>query len=99
MQTSALFGAKKTFYLDFSKFCPYEQGGLSQFGHFADKGDQFFAVLCGRPLWTAPDHVHNSLNEKVRSALCFDSLPIYSASFLTELCHITCDLSSLWVAA
>jgi len=29
---------------------------LSQFGHFADKGEwgQFFAILCGRLLWSAP---------------------------------------------
>jgi len=46
--------------LDFSKFmvCPHgqEKEGLSQRGHFADKGEggQFFAILCGRLLWTAP---------------------------------------------
>jgi len=47
MWTSALFGAKTS---DFSKFmvCPHEQG------HFADRGGgQSFAILCGRPLWTA----------------------------------------------
>jgi len=46
---------KKT---DFSKFmvCPHGQGGLSQCGRFADKEGwgQFFAILCGRLLWTAP---------------------------------------------
>jgi len=28
---------------------------LGQYGHFSDKGgwDQFFAILCGRLLWTA----------------------------------------------
>jgi len=31
--------------------CPHGEGGLSQFGHFADKGDQFFAILYGRFLW------------------------------------------------
>jgi len=34
---------------DFSK--------LSKCGHLADKGGgQFFAILCGRLLWTAPNH-------------------------------------------
>jgi len=57
MQTSVLFCAKTS---DFSEFmvCPHGQGerGLKQCGHFADKGgrDQFFAILCGRLLWTAP---------------------------------------------
>jgi len=39
--------------------CPHRQGGgLSQCGHFADKrGSQFFAILCGRLLWTAPDQL------------------------------------------
>jgi len=33
-------------------------GGLSQCEHFSDKegGSHFFAILCGRPLWTAPYH-------------------------------------------
>jgi len=38
--------------------CPHGQkgSGLSQCGHFSDKGGggQFFAILCGRLLWTAP---------------------------------------------
>jgi len=56
MRTSTLFGAKTP---DISKFmvCPHRQRrrGLSQCGHFVDKGGggQFFAFLCGRPLWTA----------------------------------------------
>jgi len=40
MRTSALYGAKIS---DFSKFmmCPHGQGrGLSQCGHFADKGEE-----------------------------------------------------------
>jgi len=41
---------------DFSKFmiCPQGKGGLSQCRHFVDKGEggQFFAILCGRLLWT-----------------------------------------------
>jgi len=37
--------------------CPHGQGGrgLSQFGHFLERGEgQFFAILCGRLLRTAP---------------------------------------------
>jgi len=41
--------------------CPHGQGGrgLSQYGHFSDKGEEskFFAILCGRLLWTAPNYV------------------------------------------
>jgi len=38
--------------LNFLKFmvCPLEQGGLFS----ADKGGKFFAILCGRLLWTPP---------------------------------------------
>jgi len=57
MQTSALFGAKTS---DFSKFmvCPHGQGGGDEpvrtfFGQ-GERGSQFFADSCGRPLWTAP---------------------------------------------
>jgi len=47
------------FRMDFSKFmvCPHGQGGrgLSQCGHFETRGEgQFFVILCGRLLWTAP---------------------------------------------
>jgi len=58
MRTSALFGAK-----NFGLFKIYGvsaptrvEGMLSQCGHFADKGEggQFFTILCGRLLWTAP---------------------------------------------
>jgi len=44
---------------DFSKLmvCPYGQGRreLSQSEQFADKGGQFFTILCGRLLLTAPN--------------------------------------------
>jgi len=57
MRTTALFSAKTP---DFSKsmVCPHGKGerGLSQFGHFADREESFFAILCGRPLWTAPNN-------------------------------------------
>jgi len=38
-------------------FSGQEGRGLSQCGHFSDKGGegQFFAILCGRLLWTAPN--------------------------------------------
>jgi len=44
MQTSVLSDAKTS---DFLKFmmCPHEKGGRGQ----------FFAILCGRPFWTAPN--------------------------------------------
>jgi len=57
MRTSAIFGAK-----NFGFFKIYDvvrtdkrRGGLSQLGHIADSGrEKFFAILCGRLLWTAP---------------------------------------------
>jgi len=56
MRTSALFGAKN---VGFSEIYGVSartrgEGRLSQFGHFTDKECQFFAIFCGRPLWTAP---------------------------------------------
>jgi len=57
---SAIFDAKTS---DYSKFmgCPHGQSGegLSQSGHFADKGEgcQIFASLCGRLLCTAPNSI------------------------------------------
>jgi len=37
--------------------CPLGQKVLSQCGNFVDKkeGVKFFAILCGRILWTAPN--------------------------------------------
>jgi len=57
MRMSALFGAKTTNFLKFM-VCPHGRGVLtdgvlSQCGHFANKGDQFFAISCGRLLWMA----------------------------------------------
>jgi len=45
MRTSALFGAKNI-------------GFFEIYGVSARTGGegQFFAILCGRPLWTAPEH-------------------------------------------
>jgi len=38
--------------------CPHGQGesGVAPVGHFADEegGGQFFSIMCGRLLWTAP---------------------------------------------
>jgi len=53
MRTSALFGAK--FFGFFKIYGVSARTRLSQGGCFADKrGGQFFAILCGRPLLTAP---------------------------------------------
>jgi len=54
MWMSALFGGKIS---DFSKVmvCPHGQVVLSQCGHIRTRErGQFFAILCERPLWTAP---------------------------------------------
>jgi len=50
MRTSAFYGAKLQI---FSKImvCPHEQGRSSQCGQVGRS--QFFAILCGRLLWTA----------------------------------------------
>jgi len=55
MRTSALFEEKNLEIFEIYEVSARTRG-LSQFGHFANKGgrDQFFAILCGRPLWTAP---------------------------------------------
>jgi len=72
MRTSH-FLVQKT--LDFSKFLVYPQGqdGLSQCGHFTTrvKGDQFFAILCGRVLWTAQNEV---LKNKVNDAFLHNKM-------------------------
>jgi len=39
-----------------------EEGGLSQCGKFAVKGDQFLAILCGRLLWTTPNVKYSLTN-------------------------------------
>jgi len=50
MRTFALFGAK-----NFGFFEIYGlEGCWASADIFADEGGQFFAILCGRPLWTAP---------------------------------------------
>jgi len=57
MRTSSLFDAKNFRFFEIYGVYPRTRGKgeLSQCGHFADKegGGQFFAILCGRPLWTA----------------------------------------------
>jgi len=61
--------------------------GLSQYGHFSDKGraGQFFAILCGSPLWTAPNY-SNYIFYKILiflitsgSFLCQKYFPSYSS--------------------
>jgi len=51
IRTSALLGGKN---IGFFKIfgVPHGQGGLSYCEQFADRG-KFFAILYGRPLWTA----------------------------------------------
>jgi len=55
MRMSALFDAKKLGIFEINLVSARTRG-LSQFGHFADKGEgnQFFAILYGYLLWTAP---------------------------------------------
>jgi len=56
IRTSALFGAKNFRFRNLLCVRTDMRGeGLTQCVHFADKGErgQFFAILCGRLLWTA----------------------------------------------
>jgi len=58
MQTSALLVQKTSNFLKFM-VCPHEQWveGVEQVRSFfrQGKGGQFFVILCGRLLWTAPN--------------------------------------------
>jgi len=61
MRTSALFDAKIIGFFEIYGLSLQTRGRrLSQCRNFADKGerDQFFAILCGRPLWTFPYHYY-----------------------------------------
>jgi len=54
---STLFGGKNIGFYEIYGVSARTWGrGLSQCGQFVDKegGGQFFAILCGRLLWTAP---------------------------------------------
>jgi len=54
MRTSALLNAKNFGFFEIYGVSAQTRGsGLSQCGHFAGKEGQFFAMLCGRLLWTA----------------------------------------------
>jgi len=58
MRTSVLFGAKNFGFIEIYGVSVRTKGReFNQCGHFADKGvgGQFFAILCGRLLWTAPN--------------------------------------------
>jgi len=56
MRTFALFGPKKFGIFEiFGVRTNKGGGGLRHCGHFADKEGQFFSILCGRLLWTAPN--------------------------------------------
>jgi len=53
MRTSALFGVNLRIFRNLR--CVSTDKGVVQCGHFADKeGSQFFAILYGCLLWTAP---------------------------------------------
>jgi len=55
MRTSADVGAKNFKFFEIYGMSARTRG-VVQCGHFSDKGEggQFFAILCGRLLWTAP---------------------------------------------
>jgi len=58
MWKSTLFGAKKLRILQIYGVSAVRtvKRGLSQYGHFADRGEgQFLTTLCGRISWTAPN--------------------------------------------
>jgi len=54
------FLAQKTSEFSIFLVCPHGQGGLSQCGQ---GGGEFFAILCGRLLWTAPNLFLGSADE------------------------------------
>jgi len=51
--------------------CPLGQGRLSQCEHFADKGGEgkFFAILCGRLLWTVKAKLGHNYNQQAKDTL------------------------------
>jgi len=54
---SALLGAKQLHFLNLWCVCTDRGEGLNQCGHFEDKEEgQFFMILCGSLLWTAPNN-------------------------------------------
>jgi len=79
--------------LDFSKLmvCPHGQGkrGMSQCGHFSDKGrGQFFSWLCvdvfyGWPLIKLYSNLHNQINIKKPTVLTVTSLELQETIFRT----------------
>jgi len=83
------FLAKKT--SDFSKFmvCPHGQRGLSHCGQ-GGRGSQFFTILCGRLLWTAPKKIgfirEMTSNETRFSASYIEKVKI--ASNLAQNLHV-----------
>jgi len=81
---------------DFSKFMvyPHGQGRLSQCGHFAVKGGQFFANLCGHVLWTAPYIIRacfvvwKKITPRIMMQVCIGST-VYSSIFSVLLATIS----------
>jgi len=84
MRTSELFGAKNFgFFKIYGVSARTRVEGLSQCRHFSDKErDQFFAILRGRLLWTAPNIYIIRLNQ------C-------SISQLKILYHVNCCSKSI----
>jgi len=56
MRTSALFGAKNFEFFEIYGVSERTRGGgrVERVWTFCGQGGQFFAILCGRLLWTAP---------------------------------------------
>jgi len=66
MRTSALFDAKNFEFFEIY-VVPAQKGrgefeSLRIFFGQVGEGDQFFAILYGRPLWTAPNYTLGKLN-------------------------------------
>jgi len=62
---------------DFSKFMVYPHGqvGLNQSVRFSNKvGGQFFVILYGRLLWTAPNFEFLSCELYITTSKCFKNI-------------------------
>jgi len=61
MRTSEIYGAKTPgFFGSYGLSAQTREEGVEPVRTFFGQGGsgQFFAILCGRPLWMAPYHVH-----------------------------------------
>jgi len=59
MQTSTLIGTKNFGFFEIYGVFARTRGGWASADIFRTMGNggQFFAILCGRPLWTAPNYL------------------------------------------